>query len=40
MLHASDGVVTLSTIPGNLFLRGLQCAVIPMMFFNITASGE
>lgn len=38
LFHASDGVVTLSTIPGQLFLRALQCAVIPMMFFNITAS--
>jgi Na+/H+-dicarboxylate symporter len=38
LMHASDGVVTLSTVPGQLFLRALQCAVIPMMFFNITAS--
>jgi hypothetical protein len=40
LLHASSGVVTLSTAPGNLFLRALQCAVIPMMFFNITSSGR
>lgn len=38
ILNASSGVVTLSTVPGDLFLRSLQCAVIPMMFFNITAS--
>lgn len=38
LLKASSGVVTLSTVTGNLFLRALQCAVIPMMFFNITCS--
>ena len=38
IVSASSGVVTLSTVPGQLFLRSLQCAVIPMMFFNITAS--
>lgn len=27
---ASDDVITLSTLPGNLFLRALQCAVIPV----------
>lgn len=27
LLHASKGVVTLSTVPGQLFLRALQCAV-------------
>jgi hypothetical protein len=31
LLHASQGVITLSTVPGPLFLRALQCAVIPMM---------
>ena len=29
---------TLLTIPGPMFLRALQCAVIPMMFFNISVS--
>lgn len=28
LLHASKGVVTLSTVPGQLFLRALQCAVM------------
>eukprot|EP00602_Paraphysomonas_sp_CaronLab_P008734 CAMPEP_0185035952 /NCGR_PEP_ID=MMETSP1103-20130426/28164_1 /TAXON_ID=36769 /ORGANISM="Paraphysomonas bandaiensis, Strain Caron Lab Isolate" /LENGTH=544 /DNA_ID=CAMNT_0027573271 /DNA_START=85 /DNA_END=1719 /DNA_ORIENTATION=- len=29
---------SLVTLPGPLFLRALQCAVIPMMFFNISVS--
>lgn len=29
---------SLITLPGPLFLRALQCAVIPMMFFNISVS--
>lgn len=38
LLRASDDVVTVVTLPGGLFLRALQCAVIPMMFFNMIAS--
>lgn len=38
VVSASDGVVTIVTLPGELFLRALQCAVIPMMFFNMIAS--
>lgn len=38
VLGADDDTITIATIPGALFLRALQCAVIPMMFFNITAS--
>lgn len=38
ILKSSDDVVTIVTIPGALFLRALQCAVIPMMFFNMISS--
>jgi L-cystine uptake protein TcyP (sodium:dicarboxylate symporter family) len=37
-LKVNDGVVSLITLPGALFLRALQCTVIPMMFFNIVCS--
>lgn len=36
--NINDNIVTLCTLPGSLFLRALQCAVIPMMFFNIVCS--
>lgn len=37
-LNVNDDTVMLITLPGALFLRALQCTVIPMMFFNIIAS--
>jgi hypothetical protein len=37
-LNVNDDTVSLVTIPGALFLRALQCTVIPMMFFNIICS--
>lgn len=33
--HVFSSIIT---IPGPMFLRALQCAVIPMMFFNISVS--
>jgi Na+/H+-dicarboxylate symporter len=36
--EAGHVLSTLITIPGPMFLRALQCAVIPMMFFNISVS--
>ena len=41
ILNAAGGghvLSTLITLPGPMFLRALQCAVIPMMFFNISVS--
>ena len=35
---ASETVSILLTLPGPMFIRSLQCAVIPMMFFNIVVS--
>jgi hypothetical protein len=37
-LNVNDDTVSIVTIPGALFLRALQCTVIPMMFFNIICS--
>jgi hypothetical protein len=37
-LKVNDDTVSLITLPGALFLRALQCTVIPMMFFNIICS--
>ena len=38
VFNVKDNIVILCTLPGSLFLRALQCTVIPMMFFNIVCS--
>lgn len=35
---AGETLSSLLTLPGPMFIRALQCAVIPMMFFNIVVS--
>jgi L-cystine uptake protein TcyP (sodium:dicarboxylate symporter family) len=38
ILNVNHDYIGIITLPGALFLRSLQCAVIPMMFFNIVSS--